>query len=218
MRRPRGTSSLAAPALLAVALLAPAVARGESPQQEYSRTGTVNACNHTAGELNAPVPNDVAQYAPDYQAALQAAARNRGSCGGSSGGATANRDGAGGAAAGGTGPDGRPLGANGQPTAKPPVPPARASAPPVPHAPSRAALSDASGDGGGGTPLVLVVLAGLAGLGLVAGALAAMARSWGWSPGRLDPARHAFAEARERTAMAAAGVGDLLRAPAARRG
>ena len=67
------------------ALGAAAPASAQSPLNEYQQTGQITPCRYSSGQLNGPVPNDVAQYAPEYQSALQSAARERASgCGATS--------------------------------------------------------------------------------------------------------------------------------------
>src|SRR3979490_2712786 len=69
-----------------------------SPLDEYQQTGHITPCKYSSGQLQGSVPNDVAQYAPEYVSQLQAAARERTSgCGSAaSGGATGRGAGAGG--------------------------------------------------------------------------------------------------------------------------
>jgi hypothetical protein len=73
-----------ATAVAGLALAAPAWAA--SPLDEYQQTGHITPCRYSAGQLQGSVPNDVAQYAPEYASQLQAAARERASgCGTASG-------------------------------------------------------------------------------------------------------------------------------------
>lgn len=207
--------------LVSLAVLAPASATAESTYSEYQRKGSIDACSHAPGELTAPVPNDIAQYAPDYQSALRDAARNRGNCGSPGGSKDAGTGpaGAAGQFSGKTplGPDGQPVASGADVVAKPPAPPERSTSPPVPSAPTRLALAQAGGGGNAGTtPVPLIVLAALAALGLIGGAITALGRYFGWSPRWVEPLRHAFAEAGMRTRLAMAGAGDVLR-PAPRR-
>src|SRR5438552_12571550 len=68
-------------AVAALGLAAPAWAA--SPLNEYQQSGHITPCRYSPGQLEGSVPNDVAQYAPEYASALQAAARERASgCGG----------------------------------------------------------------------------------------------------------------------------------------
>src|SRR3954454_18965868 len=68
-------------AVAALALAAPAWAA--SPLDEYQQTGHITPCRYSSNQLQGSVPNDVAQYAPEYASQLQAAARQRASgCGG----------------------------------------------------------------------------------------------------------------------------------------
>src|SRR3954471_19088019 len=86
MRRP----SRLVPVLLAVlatGLLAPPAAPANTFDtifKAYQRTGKVDACKYSASDLKkalGQVPNDIEQYAPDFPAALQAAAEKRASGG-----------------------------------------------------------------------------------------------------------------------------------------
>jgi hypothetical protein len=65
--------------------------------------------------------------------------------------------------------------------------------------------------GDGGTPAPLIVLAILAGLGLLGGALALAGRYLGWTPGWLAPAGHALREARMRVSTAVGSLFDGAR-------
>src|SRR6266851_595714 len=85
-------------AFAALALAAPAWAA--SPLDEYQQTGHITPCRYSSGQLQGSVPNDVAQYAPEYASQLQAAARERASGCGGSGAATGRGAAAGGAGAG----------------------------------------------------------------------------------------------------------------------
>src|SRR6266849_2371465 len=68
-------------AVAALALAGPAWAA--SPLDEYQQTGHITPCRYSSNQLQGSVPNDVAQYAPEYASQLQAAARERASgCGG----------------------------------------------------------------------------------------------------------------------------------------
>src|SRR5712691_5625076 len=89
-------------ALTAFALTAPASAA--SPLDEYQQTGHITPCRYSSDQLQGSVPNDVAQYAPEYASQLQAAARERASgCGGSGSGAATGRGAAASGAGGGPG-------------------------------------------------------------------------------------------------------------------
>jgi hypothetical protein len=67
-----------------------------SPLDEYQQTGHITPCKYSSGQLQGSVPNDVAQYAPEYASQLQAAARERASGCGSAGSGGATGRGAGG--------------------------------------------------------------------------------------------------------------------------
>jgi hypothetical protein len=178
---------------------------------EYRQTGSISPCKHSAAELQSAVsqvPPDIAQYAPDFPAALQAAlqARARGACGGAAGAATplaAQTPGAppGGAAGGGGGARGSsatggstPLGVGSSAT------PSIANVVATTHA-----------NGAATAPAPVIVLA------ILTGALALAALWWlvaslrGRDPRWLGPARHALAEAGFRAEGALEEFGDWLR-------
>src|SRR5947199_3719472 len=78
-------------ALVAIGLLSAPAAQAKSSFEtlyhEYQSTGSIKSCKHSSAELQAAqnqVPPDIAQYAPDFPAALQASlqARAHGVCGG----------------------------------------------------------------------------------------------------------------------------------------
>src|SRR3954454_17066064 len=80
-------------AVAALALAAPAWAA--SPLDEYQQTGHITPCRYSSNQLQGSVPNDVAQYAPEYASQLQAAARQRASgCGGAPRAGASGRGGA----------------------------------------------------------------------------------------------------------------------------
>ncbi|MDX6660583.1 MAG: hypothetical protein QOJ55_1405 [Solirubrobacteraceae bacterium] len=89
-------------AVAALALAGPAWAA--SPLDEYQQTGHITPCRYSSNQLQGSVPNDVAQYAPEYASQLQTAARERASgCGGSGRGGTTGRGASAGGAGGGSG-------------------------------------------------------------------------------------------------------------------
>jgi hypothetical protein len=186
----------------------------------YQRTGKVDACKFSAADLNKAlkqVPNDIEQYAPDFPAALQAAAEKRASGGcekaapDTTTGATA---GAAPTATTGVPPGGASTGAAPAATA----PPAAGTPSPTPSSAPAAGAADTAidtaakkDDGGSGLPAALVALAVLAGL-LALGALAwALARWWAWDPPWLVRARHAGAEAGWRAGATWAEFTDWVR-------
>ena len=208
MRRPATPTLLAALAACACLLL-PAAA-GASPLDEYQQTGHITPCNYNAGQLQGSVPNDVAQYAPDFQAQLQAAARDRargcgGASGGGGGGAQSGAAAAGGVA--GAGGGGSGSGGNGGAPAPPKATPAKRIGPALSLPPSVAPASS----GIGTTPGPVLGLAVLAALALLAAALAMVARLLGWGGGWAAPGRHALREAGMRIGSAATSVADWAR-------
>jgi uncharacterized membrane protein YgcG len=103
-------------AVAALALAGPAWAA--SPLDEYQQTGHITPCRYSSSQLQGSVPNDVAQYAPEYASQLQAAARQRASgCGGSGRGGATGRGAASGGAGGGGGSSSTSSGAAGPGTA-----------------------------------------------------------------------------------------------------
>jgi hypothetical protein len=196
---------------LAIPFMTASVASADSFTKiflDYQRTGRVDGCKYSAKELAAAqreVPNDIEQYAPDFPAALEAAAEQRASGQCRKGQSTAAPPVAGTP----TPPPTPPTAPGATPTPQPaaPVPasPPNAAAPqPTPDptmAPAAAdkaietAARDARGGGASGTPAPLVVLAIVCGLlALIAGGWGA-ARWWAWEPRWLARARHAGAEA-----------------------
>lgn len=210
MRRLSSLCAATSLALLAV-LASAAVAFAASPLQEYQRTGTITPCKYGAGQLGGGVPNDVNQYAPEYKAQLEAAARARARGCGSGGGNSSSKRSTSGAAAGSGGHGGgkKPHSASSRPSSVapvvPPIDPTAASAgstaqPAKPAAATHRGTSD----------LLLVVLI-LGGLVVLGGALALIGRYLGWSPRWLSPAAHALREAGLRIGTTAAGFVDWAR-------
>jgi hypothetical protein len=206
MGRPSTPALLGAVAACA-GLALPAGAGAASPLNEYQQTGHITPCKYGAGQLQGNVPNDVAQYAPEFLSQLQGAARDRArGCGGAGGGGA----GGGGAqsAAGVAGAAGGGSGGNG-PAPGPPKAATVARIGPglsLPHTVS----SRASGIGT--TPGPVLALAALAALALLAAVLSLVARLLGWDGGWTAPARHALREAGMRVGAAATSVADWARA------
>ena len=187
LRLHAGFAALAA----ALALAGPALA--QSPLQEYQRTGRITPCKYGSGQLNGGVPNDVAQYAPDYASALRGA--SRANCGGGAGGG-AGGSGAGGAAGGGPGEFGGPGGAFPS-VNRPPAPPPVLGRVKRPQA-SREA-TDLPSTARTGTPLPILLLGMVALVALAITAAAGLARLLGWGGSeRMAALRHAFDELRYR--------------------
>lgn len=177
---------------------------------DYQKTGRVDGCKYSAKELaeaQREVPNDIEQYAPDFPAALEAAAEQRASGQCRKGQSTAAPP----VAATPTAPPPTPPPTGGGtpapqgPAPAPPPPPPNAAAPqPTPDpalAPTAAdkaietAARGAREGGASGTPAPLLVLAIVGGLLALAAAGWGAARWWAWEPRWLVRARHAGAEA-----------------------
>jgi hypothetical protein len=226
MRRIRTTLVILLVALAAPLASAPVVSAANSFQKiflEYQRTGRIDGCKYTAKELaeaQRQVPNDIEQYAPDFPAALAAAAEQR-----ASGRCRKNQ-----AAPAPTptptapGPSApTPPPAPGQPTPSPAAPAPAAPAPPTPTpgpdlVPAPAASDNAipaaarrANDANPDAPFPLLLLAIVGGL-LALSALAwAAARWWAWEPVWMVRARHAGAEAGWRTSAAWSEFTDWVR-------
>ena len=207
MRRP------SKPALLGLltacaCLAAPAGASASSPLNEYQQTGRITPCKYSAGQLQGDVPNDVAQYAPEFQSELQAAARERANgCGGGSAAAGGNQSGtaAGVAAVGGAGGGGGGSG----PAPRPPRAPAAKPIGPRLEIP-RSVSPSASGVGT--TPGPVLALGVFALVALLGTALALVTGLLGWGSGWTAPGRHALREAGMRIGAAVTGILDWARA------
>lgn len=200
--RPTPTALLLA-ALMGLLALAPA-AWAETALEQYQRTGKINPCTASGGPGS--VPNDVAQYAPDFLDAYNAAQRQGCNRGGVSQTKPTDTK------------AGVPVGSKGQLppgstyVPKPPAPPKlfRAGAGKVvPHLPLSAAADTT-------TPAPILALAAMLLLALVGGAVAATWRYMGWGLDRLDPVRHAGSEARLRMAGGLSALADRLRLPGRR--
>lgn len=187
--------------------------------KSYQKTGKVDPCKFSAGQLKkagGQVPNDIEQYAPDFPAALDAAAEKRAS-GACDKKASTNATGA--APAGGTGTGAAAASGPTATTGTPPagaVPPAATPAPagtptPAPGAADSAIKTAADSKGDAGTPAALVALAIVGGLLALGALLWGAARWWAWEPGWLIRARHAAAEAGWRTSAAWAEFTDWVR-------
>ena len=193
--RPTRAATLLAALVALLVLASPAL--GQSALEQYQRTGRLDPCNlGSAGQI----PNDIAQYAPDFLEAYRAAQRAGCARPGVSQTRPTQTD----------SDSGVPVDAGGAPlppgttfVPKPPAPP-RFSATTkrvVRHQPL-AVASDTT------TPLPVIALGVMLLLLIAGGALAATWRYMGWGLDRLDPARHAAGETR----MRLADVGDRLRA------
>ena len=204
MRRPSIPALLGALAACA-ALALPAGAGASSPLDEYQQTGHITPCKYGAGQLGGSVPNDVAQYAPEYLSQLQAAARERArGCGGAAGGGSAAPAAAGAPGVAVT----RGGGGNGPAPGPPKAAPVKRIGPALSL--PRTVAPTASGIGT--TPGPVLALAVLAALALLAAALALVARLLGWGTGWTASGRHALREAGMRVGTAVTGIADWARA------
>jgi hypothetical protein len=204
MRRPSQHAILGALAAC-VSLALPAGASAASPLQEYQQTGHITPCKYGAGQLQGGVPNDVAQYAPDFLSSLQAAARDRArGCGGGGGGGGTDQSGTGlGGGVGGATGGGGTGGAPGPPKALA----ATRVGPPL-RLPSNVSPTSS---GVGATPGPVYALAILAALALLGMALALAARFLGWGSGWTAAGGHAAREAGMRVGSAVSGLADWAR-------
>jgi hypothetical protein len=179
-----------------VLALAPA-AGAQSPLEQYQRTGRINPC--TAASPGG-IPNDVEQYAPDFLEALRDAQRqgcNRGTV--SQTQPTETEEGV--PVAG----DGSSLPPGSTYVPKPPQPPkVFRDTKTVRHLPL-ASTGEVS------TPVPVIALAAMLLLALMGGAMAATWRHMGWGVDRLNPVRHAFAEAGMRLGGGFSALVDRLR-------
>jgi hypothetical protein len=195
------------PALLGVlaacaCLALPAGAGASSPLDEYQQTGHITPCKYGAGQLQGSVPNDVAQYAPEYLSQLQAAARDRArGCGGGTGD---------GAAPSAPAAAGVPRGDGGNGPA--PGPPKAAAVKRIGPALSLPRTVSPTASGIGTTPGPVLALAVLSALALLAAVLALVAHLLGWGTGWTSPGRHALREVGLRIGAAVTGVADWARA------
>jgi hypothetical protein len=181
---------------------------------EYQSTGTISACKHSTAQLQAAenqVPPDIAQYAPDFPAALQAAlqARAHGVCGGSGGGGGAAAGASTGSVGGGGGatPGSTPVASG---TAPGPTPAPVAS--PAVASPIVAAADHPGGGGASSAPAPLIALA-IVMLALALGALwwTATTLRGGGDPARMGSAGHALGEVRVRVGGTLREFADWLR-------
>lgn len=216
MRRP-STHALLGTLAACAALALPAGAGAASPLDEYQQTGHITPCKYGAGQLQGSVPNDVAQYAPEYAAQLQAAARDRArGCGGAAGGGSgaAGAAGAGAAAAGVVGAGGSGAGGSGGGggTQPPPAPPKAAAVKRIGPALSLPRTVSPAAAGIGTTPGPVLALAVLGALALLVAGLTLLARLLGWGTGWTASGRHALREAGMRVGTAATAVADWARA------
>ena len=180
MRRPpRPTLLMAAGAALACLLAAPPSALADSALEQYQRSGRIDPCTASTG---GGIPNDVEQYAPDYLQALKDAQRRGCDRGGVSQTKPTDTKNGVPVVSGGTLPPGSTY------VPKPPRPPKAFSEDKVVKHLPLASGRDVT------TPAPVIVLAVMALLALVGGALVGTSRYMGWGLDRLEPIRHAFGE------------------------
>jgi hypothetical protein len=180
MRRPpRLTLLLAAGAVVACLLAAAPSALADSAIEQYQRTGRIDPCTASSG---GGIPNDVEQYAPDFLEALKDAQRRGCNRGVSETKPTETENGVPVASSGGTLPPGTTY------VPKPPAPPKTFRDDKVVKHLPLASGRDVT------TPAPVIVLAVMALLALVGGALVGTSRYMGWGRERSGPVRHAFGE------------------------
>jgi hypothetical protein len=187
----------------------------------YAKTGTIDPCKFTPAQLKqakGQIPNDYAQYAPDFKDAIDAAAKARaaGACKDKSSGATTSPSGPA-AGAGSTtstpAPSTTPATPAPTPTTATATPQPAPSVSPAPAVADGAILTAATNtqDNGSGLPAPLVALAFVALLAALAAAVVGAARWWAVDPQWLQRSRHATSEAGWRTSAAWAEFTDWLR-------
>ena len=179
MRRPpRLTLLIAAGAAVGCLLAASPSALADSALEQYQRTGRIDPCTASTG---GGIPNDVEQYAPDYLQALKDAQRRGCDRGVSPTRPTETKNGLP-VTSGGALPPGSTY------VPKPPAPPKTFRDDKVVKHLPLASGRDVT------TPAPVIVLAVMALLALVGGALVGTSRYMGWGLDRLEPIRHAFGE------------------------
>ena len=215
------------PPLVAVAVLAlPASASANAFQdlfREYQRTGAINGCKHSSKELTQAkrqVPNDIEQYAPDFPAALDAAAAQRatGACKKASKKQAAAPVATPAPGTPSSGTPAQPTATTGAPTGAAPAAPGTTPQPvgadqPAPAAADAAIATQAASTDSGAddTPAPLVLLAIIGALLLAAAAVWGSARWWAWEPAWLARFKHAGSEAGWRSSASWAEFRDWLR-------
>jgi hypothetical protein len=181
MRRPpRPTLLLAAGAALACLFAASPSALADSALDQYQRSGRIDPCTASSG---GGIPNDVEQYAPDFLEALKDAQRrgcDRGVVSQTKPTETTKNGVP--VASGGTLPPGSTY------VPKPPAPPKTFRDDKVVRHLPLASGREVT------TPAPVIVLAVLALLALVGGALVGTSRYMGWGLERFGAVRHAFGE------------------------
>lgn len=221
MSRTRIVSTALAATLMLGLLVAPGASANSflDIYQAYATTGKIDACKFTSKQLadaKKQVPGDIAQYAPDFPDALDAAAQQRaaGGCNKKKTSATPPV-----AAATTTGSAGTPAATTAittPATTAAVTPTTVAAAPVVTPAPvatvaDAALTSSANGSGNDSTPAALVVLAILGGLALLVGSGVGAARWWAFDPPWMSRTRHSVAEAGWRASAAWAEFTDWVR-------
>jgi hypothetical protein len=211
---------LAVLAALAILALGPAaaLAADELPEDvqsvvdDFRADGEITPCKHTVQALERTSqlnPSDIAQYSPDFPAAVQAALeeRKRDDCGKATATATAGAGAAPGATASpppGTGaaaPAAPAATGSATPQATPsatPQPTPTATAPPATPAATPAEPTYTTVAHNDSVPIGLWILFGLLALSLLAWMVLALLGRTGWGEERLAGPRHAWAEARYR--------------------
>jgi hypothetical protein len=221
---------LAVLAALAIPVLGPSAAAAadklpadvQSVVDDFRADGEITPCKHTVAALERTsqlAPSDIAQYSPDFPAAVEAAleARRKDDCGAAKGGESAGA-GAGAAAPAasatpGAGGSASPAPADKAATPAPTPQPTAAATPaptPVPAA-TAAEPTFVTVSHNEPIPLGLWILAGLLALALLAWLVLAALGRLGWGEERLAGPRHAWAEARYRAGGVWSDFTDWLR-------
>lgn len=198
---------------LTLALAAPAAASFQDVFSDYQSDGSISPCSHSLNELKSAqgqIPNDIQQYAPDFQGAVAGAIAGH-SCGGKTAAGGATPGGADGSSASGAGPTvgGSAVApGDGRVVLHAPPKPTVASAPAVTQGVAPIAAIPRSELN---TPLPLIMLAVFAGLALLGLLLFGLGRAVGYDGRHLAPVRHGLGEMGLKSEHAISGLLARLR-------
>ena len=223
MSRIRPLSTALATALSLALLMAPGAFADafQDVYKDYASSGKIDPCKYTPQQLadaRKQVPGDIAQYAPDFPDALDAAAQQRASGGCDKSKTPATNAAAAPTTGGTTGTTGGTQTFQAAPqTPVTAVPGTTAPVTPIVDPTPQAALPDAtlaaatgeSGDSDTPIPLLLLFILGL--MTLMVGSTVGAIRWWAFDPPWLGRMRHSVAEAGWRASAAWAEFTDWVR-------